>query len=612
MGEHYKEKYIKGVRWLVGSAMLALTCMGGWLVYLRVVNQSGEPVAVSAIAVELGTVEISVSESGIVELGGQQTLKSPTDGTVDRVLVEVGDRVKSGEQLITLRNSEQQTTLAIQPLEIQKKQLSLANKRQQVLEAEKNLEAAKEELQALTDSNIEREAAIATERLNLQEKELVADTNRQKLIEAQEDLAAAQQDLDNLINEGSLEIETKLADLKLEIEQQKLTLANERQKVVAAQADLAATQQELEELEQLAQKGFIPGNELRQQQDEIRRQQSVVRDAQLTVNTATLELQRLELKRQQIESEFEDKVSEVRKVVQMAGEAVRDAEERFRTATFERQRTRIALEKITLAPENQLEEARKALREAESTLREAIAQAQVENVELARLELESQKIQQQVEDNVVSAPIDGIVLDVKVKDGDGIARGSDLLTLGDSSQEFVKLQLSTLNAAKVQPNQEARISVIGPDAEMFAGVVDRLSPLATSGNREESSSALGQASVSATIKLKTPTRSLIPGSQVSVEIIVQEQNNVVVLPIEAIARDAPQPYVWVKDPQGKAQKQTLTLGLEGVTEVEVTSGLNPGQTVLLPPPEAILEPGMPVEIEQEASENKKDEDKSSP
>ena len=56
----------------------------------------------------------------------------------------------------------------------------------------------------------------------------------------------------------------------------------------------------------------------------------------------------------------------------------------------------------------------------------------------------------------------------------------------------------------------------------------------------------------------------------------------------------PKPYVWVRDNQGKAQKQNITLGLEGLTNIEVTSGLRPGATVVLPPTDSKLKPGMPV------------------
>ncbi len=138
-----------------------------------------------------------------------------------------------------------------------------------------------------------------------------------------------------------------------------------------------------------------------------------------------------------------------------------------------------------------------------------------------------------------------------------------------------------------------RVTVIGPNAQIYEGVVHQLSPLAIA---EDSGSSSAQASVPATIKLETPTGSLIPGAQVSVEIIVQQLKDVVVLPIEVIQRDAPEPYIWIVDAQSRVQKQTIELGLEGVTQVEIKSGLKVGDKVVLPPSDVSLEPGMVVEI----------------
>jgi HlyD family secretion protein len=110
--------------------------------------------------------------------------------------------------------------------------------------------------------------------------------------------------------------------------------------------------------------------------------------------------------------------------------------------------------------------------------------------------------------------------------------------------------------------------------------------------------------VPATVKLDRPTRTLIPSSQVSVEIILQQRQNVVVLNTEAIQRE-PKPFVWVRDSQSKAQKREVSLGLEGLTTVEVTSGLQAGDSVVLPPPDASLEPGTPVIVQEKLE--KKDE-----
>jgi HlyD family secretion protein len=96
---------------------------------------------------------------------------------------------------------------------------------------------------------------------------------------------------------------------------------------------------------------------------------------------------------------------------------------------------------------------------------------------------------------------------------------------------------------------------------------------------------------------------------VNVEIILQQRQKVVVLNTEVIVRSESKPFVWIRDSQGKAQKRSVTLGLEGLTQVEITSGLRPGDSVVIPPPEPSLKPGTPIQEEKTNKKHKKEEKK---
>ncbi|MCT7986346.1 HlyD family efflux transporter periplasmic adaptor subunit [Laspinema sp. A4] len=610
MGETVKYKDKRRVSWPIAAGVLAVATLGGWVFYGRVLNSSAGAVEVSTIAVERGTIEISVNNSGVVEFGGQQTLKSPTDGTVDRVLVRVGDRVPSGGELITLRNNiEDQTTVAINPLKIREKQLSLGNTERKVLQAQDDLTIAQTELQRLVQENISRESLRATEESNRREKLINLETQRQKLREAQQKLQEAQQELTRLSAAESQKFQIKLAQLNLEIEKENLTLSSNRLKVIDAQAELAAAQQKLREDQDLVQRGFIAEQDVRQQESIVRSAEFSLHEAEVAVTQTLLELEKNQLQRETIEEELADELETAQKEVETAQETVRTVESDIRSTMFDVERIEITLDKLRREPNTEVEAARKAVREAEAQVRDLRSQFNQEKLQLEQEEIGIQNTQAQLAQNIVSTPIEATILQVMVNNGDGISRGDNLLTLGDPSQEFVNLQLSTLDASQVKLNQEARVTVIGPNAEIYEGVVQELSPLAITEDSSGSSSSSGQASVPATIKLKTPTGSLIPGAQVSVEIIVQQLKDVVALPIEVIQRDAPQPYIWTVDAQSQVQKKTIVLGLEGVTEVEIKSGLKVGDKVVLPPSDQPLEPGMVVKISkaEEPSGDKEEE-----
>ncbi len=476
------QKFNNGIRWIAWSGILVLLVGGGWLVYGWTLNRGIEPVKIQLYAVEKDTVEDKINESGTVELGNQQTLKSPADGTVERVLVRVGERVKSGQTLVVLQDPQRQTALANQQLEIQKQELKL-------------------------------------------------DRSRQKVEEASEELRVAQAELQRLVAE------------EIEIRKLELQLVRNREKVAEYNDKLKGAQREFQELEVLLEKGFIPENELDQQKDQVLQVKSELRDAELAVSTTDLEIQSLEMELKRKQQELSDKVLKAR-----------------------------------------------------SQLLDNEVELSTDLRELERLRLEGKKIEQEIKKNLARATAEGIVLDIQAKEGDVFELGNPLLTLGDPSEEIVTLELSPLDAVRIRVNQIARIRPIGASSESFTGKVESLSKLAVAASQDGKNKSSGQATVTVTVKLDRPSQLLIPGSKVDVEIILAARQNVVVLNRELIQISDSEAFVWVQDSQGKAQKRLVTIGLEGLTRVEITSGLNHGDRVVVPSPESSLKPGMPLRV----------------
>ncbi|NJP19915.1 MAG: biotin/lipoyl-binding protein [Hydrococcus sp. CRU_1_1] len=86
-------------------------------------------------------VETTVTASGTVELGGQQTLKSPKEVTVEQVKVTEGDRVYKGQTLIVLRDRAAMESYQEQLVENAKTQLDLNRRREEVIEARELLKS---------------------------------------------------------------------------------------------------------------------------------------------------------------------------------------------------------------------------------------------------------------------------------------------------------------------------------------------------------------------------------------------------------------------------------------------------------------------------------------
>ncbi|MGK7925058.1 MAG: efflux RND transporter periplasmic adaptor subunit, partial [Spirulina sp.] len=95
------------------------------------------------------------------------------------------------------------------------------------------------------------------------------------------------------------------------------------------------------------------------------------------------------------------------------------------------------------------------------------------------------------------------------------------------------------------------------------------------------------------IVLDTPSQKLIPGSQVSVEIIVDREDDAIALPPQFIQdSDSDNPFVWVVSESGKAERRPISLGLVGDTTTEIKTGLEVGEQVVSPPPDRPIEEGL--------------------
>ena len=473
-----KTKFKPGVKWLALLGIPLVLSVGGWLVYVQSFNKSSNAIAAPVTKVKRSNVEVTINQGGTLELGNQQSLKAPGEVTVEKVLVRVRDRVKAGQQLLIIRDKEQQNSLDNKDLEIRKQEIAVVR-------------------------------------------------NRQKVIEAQKKLSVAQKELQEPIKQ------------ELEIEKQNLTLTRNRQKIAEAKEKLAIEKKKLKNLQALSARGFIPRDELERQEATIRGNQAELREVEFQVKTNTIDMKRLQAEK----------------------------------------------ERGTQLKQSVLD-AQSALEEARSNVDSSIS-------ELKRLRVERDLKAQRLKNNIVSAPINAKILDVKVKDGNGVKSGDILLTLGNPAKEIVKLQLGTLDAGKVRVNQPARIKVIGPNSKEFTGKVQSIHPQAISSESSGSASS-SQAKVPATVKLDKPTGSLIPGSQVSVEIAVKQRKQVVAVNLEAVMRDEGKPFVWVVDKEGKARKRNVTLGLEGIIQVEVKSGLKVGDKIITPTPDLALKPGVSI------------------
>jgi membrane fusion protein (multidrug efflux system) len=132
-----------------------------------------------------------------------------------------------------------------------------------------------------------------------------------------------------------------------------------------------------------------------------------------------------------------------------------------------------------------------------------------------------------------------------------------------------------------------RIADVGDDlpGRRWEGTVS----LAAPGVREVAGREVGEV----TGEISDPDATLPPNASVNVQIVVGEKKSVLTIPRAALYRDGARHFVYRLE-DGRARRRDVTLGLVGINEVEVASGLSEGDRVILPGAATPLSDGLRV------------------
>jgi HlyD family secretion protein len=215
-----------------------------------------------------------------------------------------------------------------------------------------------------------------------------------------------------------------------------------------------------------------------------------------------------------------------------------------------------------------------------TVLKAKIAQAQaVVSEDQANLK----QLEEQLSYTDIVSPIDGIVLSRDVEMGDAVSSilvlGSSatlVMTLGDTSEVYVKGKVDESDIGKVYLGQPARIKVESFKDKTFTGKVTKISPMGV----EKDNVTTFEVRVS----IQNPGGELKAEMTANAEIILEEHHNVLQIPEGAIIYDKDKKAsVDIPDPKAKdgMKKVAVNIGISNGAKTEVLSGLKEGEQVVL-------------------------------
>jgi RND family efflux transporter MFP subunit len=180
---------------------------------------------------------------------------------------------------------------------------------------------------------------------------------------------------------------------------------------------------------------------------------------------------------------------------------------------------------------------------------------------------------------VLRAPIAGVVEAVTPAPGDTVATGASVGKVGALSGLRIRLGVEPAAAARLSRNAAVRLSPLAGGPEQTASVLS-IDP------RLDAQTRL------ASVIVRAPGGSLAPGEPLKGVIVLAEHSGAAVIPRAALLYDQEKPYVFVVA-KAAAHRRDVVLGAGDDDRVEVTSGLNVGDRIVVEGASA-LDDGMAV------------------
>lgn len=206
------------------------------------------------------------------------------------------------------------------------------------------------------------------------------------------------------------------------------------------------------------------------------------------------------------------------------------------------------------------------------TLEDEIENAK-DAVEDAELSLEN--LEETLESYSITAPIDGTVIRKVLKAGETVTGGETLCMIYDMSYLTVTLAVDELDIKSVSVGQPATVTADAMEGTFYQGVVTRVGVNGTTSG--------GVTTYPVDIRIDEAD-GLLPGMNADIVITIKQANNVLTVPVDAVARGN---RVLVKNADGSTGEGapegfsyvTVEIGMADEDFVEIVSGLSEGDSV---------------------------------
>ena len=527
---------------------------GGYFAFQQLQGTTVTPVTYTTAAVERGNLIVSVTGTGQVSVSDQIDIKPEASGSIVSLPVQKGDTVKTGALIAQIDNSS-----ALQSLR----------------DAETNLESAKLSLKKLQQP---------ADTLTLVKAQNTLTKAQEAKPDAEADLAKSYEDGFNGVADAFLDLPTVMAGLDAVLFGSDLSAGQSGQWNVDYYETRAKQYEEEWLVDQYVAKALASYKTARASYDG---------SFQSYKNTS----------RSADDETIETLIKQTYATVRDVSEAIKDVKNLIDFFEDTLTKKDVSIPTVTATHQSDLksytgtisghlsglfsdtatiDDAKAAIVNAERSIVEAQESLADLQAGTDPLDLESQQLtiqqrenaildaRQALADYYVRAPFDGVIAELNIRKGESVSSGTSIATL-ITTQKIAEITLNEIDAAQITLGQKATLMFDAvPELSITGDVVD-IDAVGTVSS--------GVVSYGVKIAFDVQDDRVKPGMSLSVAIITESKQNVLLVPTSAVKTSAGSSFVEILV-NGAPQRTAVTVGSSSDTMIEITDGLAEGDLVV--------------------------------
>jgi len=544
--------------------VILLTAIGGGIYATAKPGPKKDQVTYETDKVKRESVKSFVAATGVIQPWKTVDIKANVAGRIDKLMVDLGDSVKSG-QLIALidptdtRTAKEQAEADYDSAMARQEQarVNLKQQQQQTLariaasrQAVRSAEARLAQAQAnstaqpkLTKFNIaQAQAALVT-----------AGKTKQQAEKAKKQLLAS---LSNL-REVTIPLNVRTVESSVD----------------EARANMDSVAAEYRRQRALLASGYVA-------ESEVQTASARLASARATVQTAQQRKQTLQRENNLAEQELQARIDE-------ADDRIAESESRIIQAQAALDLTQTN-QVQDVVREREFRAAQAAVEQAKAELNSAISEKN--QIDVRRQEIVSASAQivrsqaaikqanQNLEFTRIVAPRAGVVIAKNVEEGTVVPSGrgaigstNAMIQIGDVSRLWIVCNVDETDIAQVSVGQRVTVNVDAYPSLLVDGKVIRMDPQA----KVEQNVTY----IPVTVEIDTPDPRFKPLMNANCEFIVEEANDVLTVPNEAL-KESEGTYTVEKLEAGKPVSVPVEVGIAGQDSTEIRSGLKEDEEIV--------------------------------